>query len=81
MEYSATHPPSLLAVSAAEESAQILRATLWLLRCLFVVDIVYLVGGISIIVLAHSHHLGDRDLVFCGVLLGLFAAMSAMCNR
>ena len=77
MEYSST----LITLPPSEESAQILRSTLWLLKCLFVLDIAYLLSGVSIIVMAHSHTLPDKDLVFLGVLLRLFAAMSALCNR
>ena len=95
MEYSS----SLVTLPPSEESAQILSSTLWLRKCLFVLDIsylmsgvriivmahsldiVYLMSGVSIIVMAHSHTLPDKDLVFLGVLLGLFAAMSALCNR
>ena len=77
MECSAT----LVTLPPSEESAQILRSTVWLLKCLLVLDLSYLLSGVSINVLTHSHTLPDKDLVFLGVLLGLFAAMSAMCNR
>ena len=72
---------ALVSLPPSEESAQILRSTVWLLKCLLVLDLSYLLSGVSIMVMAHSHTLPDKDMVFFGVLLGLFAALSAMCNR
>jgi len=80
MEYNGGIPPTLLAIRASEESAHILKATLCLLKCFFLLDVCYLLAGISMIVMAHSNHTSNNDLVLCGGLFGLFAAMSAMCN-
>merc|ERR1719228_2019286 len=65
-----------------QESARLLRTSLSLLRCFLFFDICYLIGGITLIVMALSHQMEDQDnkIVFTGGLLTLFASLSAMCN-
>ena len=81
MEYDGTTTPSLLTLRTSEESAKVLKATYCILKCFLFLDICFLFSGIVMIVFALNNHISDKDLIFCGGFFGLFAAMSAMCNR
>eukprot|EP00091_Calanus_sinicus_P012099 TRINITY_DN27425_c0_g1_i1.p1 TRINITY_DN27425_c0_g1~~TRINITY_DN27425_c0_g1_i1.p1 ORF type:complete len:150 (-),score=39.73 TRINITY_DN27425_c0_g1_i1:30-431(-) len=80
MEQSGGVTPSLLAIRTTEESARILKATLCLLKCFFFLDICYLLAALSMVVMALSNQIGDKDQLLCGGFFSIFAAVSAMCN-
>ena len=81
MEHSASSTPTLLAMRTTEESARILRATFCLLNCFFFLDICYLLAALSMVVMALSSQIGDKDQLLCGGFFSIFAVISAMCNR
>ena len=81
MEHNGGVTPTLLAIRTTEESARILKATLCLLKCFFFLDICYLLAALSMVVMALSTQIGDKDQLLCGGFFSIFAVISAMCNR
>merc|ERR1711955_135271 len=73
---------ALWSLRTNQESARMLRTSLSLLRCFLFFDICYLIGGITLITMALSDQMQDKDnrMVFTGGVLTLFASLSAMCN-
>merc|ERR1712127_375171 len=67
---------------SSQEASRLLNTSLSLLRCFFFFDICYLIGGITLISMALSSQMGEKDnrMVFAGGLLTLFGSLSAMCN-
>merc|ERR1711872_595929 len=73
---------ALWSLRTSQEAARLLRTSLSLLRCFLFFDICYLIGGITLITMALSDQMQDKDnrMVFTGGVLTLFAPLSAMCN-
>merc|ERR1712115_581138 len=73
---------ALWSLRTNQESARMLRTSLSLLRCFLFFDICYLIGGITLITMALSDQMQDKDnrMVFTGGVLTLFASLSAVCN-
>merc|ERR1711970_977322 len=73
---------ALWSLRTNQEAARLLRTSLSLLRCFLFFDICYLIGGITLISMALSNQMEDRDnrMVLAGGLLTLFGSLSAMCN-
>jgi len=72
---------ALWSLRATQESAKILRTTYSLLRCFLFFDICYLIAGLTLITLALTNQLNDKDrMIMVGGFFSLFASMSAMCN-
>jgi len=72
---------ALWTIRTTQESAKILRTTYSLLRCFLFFDICYLIAGITLITMALTNQIDERDrMVLCGGFFGLFASLSAMCN-
>jgi len=72
---------ALWTIRSSQESAKILRTTYSLLRCFLFFDICYLIAGITLITMAITNQIADRErIVLCGGFFGLFASLSAMCN-
>jgi len=72
---------ALWTIRTTQESAKILRTTYSLLRCFLFFDICYLIAGITLITMALTNQIADRErMVLCGGAFGLFASLSAMCN-
>ena len=73
---------ALWTIRTTQESAKILRTTYSLLRCFLFFDICYLIAGITLITMALTNQIAERErMVLCGGFFGLFASLSAMCNR
>merc|ERR1712098_484746 len=66
---------ALWSLRTNQESARMLRTSLSLLRCFLFFDICYLIGGITLITMALSDQMQDKDnrMVFTGGVLTLFA--------
>lgn len=72
---------ALWTIRTTQESAKILRTTYSLLRCFLFFDICYLIAGITLITMALTNQIAERErMVLCGGFFGLFASLSAMCN-
>ena len=64
------------------QASRILRTTHLLLRCFLFFDICYLLSGISLIVMALTEQFANKEkMILFGGLFGVFASVSALCNR
>ena len=73
---------ALWTIRSNQEAARVLRTTNSLLRCFLFFDICYLISGIALITMALTNQLENRDkMIMFGGLFGVFASISALCNR
>ena len=64
------------------QASRILRTTHLLIRCFLFFDICYLLSGISLIVMALTEQFANKEkMILFGGLFGVFASVSALCNR
>lgn len=72
---------TLWSLRTNRESAKILRTTYSLLRCFLFFDICYLIAGLTLITLALTNQIDEKDrMILVGGFFSLFASISAMCN-
>jgi len=72
---------ALWSLRTNQESAKILQTTYSLLRCFLFFDICYLIAGLTLITLALTNQIDDKDrMILVGGFFSLFASISAMCN-
>jgi len=73
---------ALWTIRSNQEATRVLRTTNSLLRCFLFFDICYLISGIALITMALTNQLDNRDkMIMFGGLFGVFASISALCNR
>jgi len=72
---------TLLSLRTNQETTKILQTTCSLLRCFLFFDICYLIAGLTLVTLALTNQIADKDrMILVGGFFSLFASISAMCN-
>ena len=73
---------TLWTIRANQEASRVLRTTTSLLRCFLFFDICYLVAGIALITMGlMDNHNQKASMIMFGGMFGVFASLSALCNR
>ena len=73
---------ALWSLRTSQEAARLLRTSLSLLRCFLFFDICYLVAGIALITMGlMDNHNQKASMIMFGGMFGVFASLSALCNR
>ena len=72
---------ALWSLRTSQEAARLLRTSLSLLRCFLFFDICYLMSSVTLIVMALTSDKENSEMILCGGAFGIFATISAMCNR
>ena len=72
---------ALTAIHSAEESGKTIRTSWSILRCFLFFDVCYLMSSVTLIVVTLTSDEENSEMILCGGAFGIFATISAMCNR
>ena len=73
---------ALTAFHSADEAGKTIRTSWSILRCFLFFDICYLMSSVTLIVMALTDQTTEKEnMILCGGAFGIFATISAMCNR